>query len=226
MKLNDPQFPQFTELGNGDRVLIIRADGIVGLADKNLLSSGSSGGGGEEPPLTGVPLQFETVGDDNGVIYWYGSLEQTEAFVNPHTEGLLEFSASTVEAGPIALLADRSDSVFYTSSQVDSWVQLNLKTKKLKVTQYTLKNRASGGGYYLRNWKLQGSNNLLQPWVDLDIRLNDTTLNQDNTWGVFTCSNPSDVAFQYLRIQETGTNSSGTYHVVLGEVEFYGELTD
>lgn len=50
MKLNDPQFPQFTELGAGDRVLIVRADGVVGLADKSLLSSGSSGGGGEEPP--------------------------------------------------------------------------------------------------------------------------------------------------------------------------------
>src|SRR6478672_8319213 len=207
MKLNDPQFPQFTELGEGDRVLIVRADGVVGLADKSLLG-GSSGGGGEPTP-TGVPLTFESVGDDNGVIYWYGSLEQTQPFVNPHTAGLLEFSASSVEAGSLGVLADRSDSVFYTVSQVDSWIQLNLKTKKLKVNTYTLKNRAAGGGYYLRNWKLQGSNNLLQPWVDLDVRVNDPTLNQDNTWAVFTCSNPSDTAFQVLRILETGPNASG-----------------
>lgn len=223
MKIND--LPEFTELAEGDRVVIVRSDGTVGTAATGLLG-GSSGGGEEPPPPTGVTLQFVSVGDDNGVVYWYGSVEKTQSFSNPHTAGVLEFTASTVEAGPIALLADRSDSVFYTSSQVDSWVQLNLKTKKLKVTQYTLKNRASGGNYYLRNWKLQGSNNLLQPWVDLDVRVNDTTLNQDNTWGVFTCSNPSATAFQYLRIQETGTNSSGTYHVVLGEVEFYGELVN
>ena len=218
--------PQFSELIEGDRVLIIRADGVVGTVATSLLGTGT-GGGEEEPPTpTGVPLQFASVGDDNGVIYWYGSAEKTQAFSNPHTSGLLELSASTVEAGSLAVLADRSDSVFYTVSQPDSWIQLNLKTKKLKVDKYTLKNRAAGGGYYLRNWKLQGSNNLLQPWVDLDVRVNDPTLNQDNTWGVFTCSNPSDTAFQVLRILETGVNSSGTYHMVLGEVEFYGLLTN
>lgn len=46
MKLSDPQFPQFTELGTGDRVLVVRADGVVGLVDHSLLS----GVGGEEPP--------------------------------------------------------------------------------------------------------------------------------------------------------------------------------
>jgi|SRR6476469_4698882 len=48
MKLNDPQFPHFTELGEGDRALIVRADGVVGLVDVSLLA-GSSNGNGEPP---------------------------------------------------------------------------------------------------------------------------------------------------------------------------------
>jgi|SRR6476661_712205 len=50
MKLNDPQFPTFSELGEGDRVLVVRADGVVGLADVSLLGGSSGGGGEEEPP--------------------------------------------------------------------------------------------------------------------------------------------------------------------------------
>lgn len=52
MKVND--LPEFSELIEGDRAVIVRADGTVGLVDKSLL--GSSGGGGEEPPDEEPPV--------------------------------------------------------------------------------------------------------------------------------------------------------------------------
>lgn len=60
MKVND--LPEFSELIEGDRVVIVRADGLVGIADHSLLGGNS---GTEEPPPEPTIQAFQFVGSDS-----------------------------------------------------------------------------------------------------------------------------------------------------------------
>jgi hypothetical protein len=81
MKLNDPQFPLFTELGEGDRVLIVRADGVVGLADKNLLGSG-----GEETPPEPTIQGFAVLGTNTALQGDWGGTFGSKGWLLPAWE--------------------------------------------------------------------------------------------------------------------------------------------
>jgi len=74
MKLSD--LPQFEELATGDLVLIVRADGVVGLADKNLL-----GGGGEETPPEPTIQGFAVLGKNTALQGDWGGTFGTKGYM-------------------------------------------------------------------------------------------------------------------------------------------------
>lgn len=204
---NNSDWLLIEEAATGKYKRIKISDFIIGL------SSGSS---------NSVDLNYLSSGDANGLFYWLGTNGKTTVFSNPHTDGKLFISASSVGAGTVAQLCDRQDSQFFTDSVNGSWIKITLPVgKNLKLNYYSIKTRNQSSGYHPKNWKLQGSNDD-STWIDLDNQVNNTTLTNNSQWLSLPVN--TNTAYRHWRILVTGFNSSNFYHLVLGEVEFYGQL--
>lgn len=193
----------------GETYNIKRSDFLSGL------SSGSS-------TPTNTILTFSSSGDANGICYWLGAKSGT--WSNPHTGGLLEVFVSSLQAGSFAQIVDRSAGVpMYSYNVASSWMGVNFKNYKIKPSYYSIRHD-NEVGYYLRSWKLQGSNDTGSTWVDLDIRSNDTTISSPDGWGSFPVA-AAGAFFRILRVISTGVDSSETNYFCIGELEFCGEVT-
>src|SRR6476469_1814322 len=100
MKLSDPQFPQFTEVGEGDRALIVRADGVVGLVDVSLL--GGSGGGGGEPPEPTIQ-GFTVLGKNTALQGDWGGTFGSKGYLLPAWEFYADRASLPANVGAYAL---------------------------------------------------------------------------------------------------------------------------
>ena len=183
---------------------ITKADFLAGLS-----SSGSS--------ASSVNLSFASDGDANGLFYYLGTGKRTKAWENPYNTGVL-LSASTIGAGSLSYLCDRQEGQFYTNNDTNGSITINVSPTKLKCNYYSLRNR-NASDYYLRSWKLQGSNDNAT-WVDLDTQTNNTTLNSPSQWLSIPIN--STTAFSFFRLLETGVDSMGYHFICLGEIELYG----
>ena len=185
------------------------------------------------PTSSGTSLTYVSDGDANGAFYYLGTNSLTTAFANPTTSGAVLALASSAFLGLIDTLTDRVASDFYVDNAVNNWVAWDFKTKQLSVSKYTLRNRNDSGGYYMRNWVLEGSNAVTAfnvsgvngaTWTTIDTRTNDTTLTSINLFYTLA-SNGSQASYRYLRYRSTGIDSSGANFLCMGEFEFYGALT-
>ena len=74
------------------------------------------------------------------------------------------------------------------------------------------------------NWKVEGSNDSIK-WTLLDEKTNEQSLNNANASNTFTITNSSqNKYFRYIKISETGYESSGMYYMTMSAVEFFGEF--
>ncbi|MEH2367990.1 hypothetical protein [Nostoc sp.] len=218
MPLANPIVP--TEIRNqaasGDYISMVDLNGIPYKISKADLLAGLSSSGN-----TSTNLAFASSGDANGICYWMGAKEGTWA--NPHTTGILQVSASSLQAGSLAQIVDRSAGIpMFTLNLASSWISVNFKSYKIKPSYYSIRHD-NETGYYLRSWILQGSNDNGSTWVNLDVRTNDTTINSPDGWGSFPVLG-ANAFYRILRIISTGLDSSGSNYFCLGELEFYGEV--
>ncbi|MBD2508284.1 discoidin domain-containing protein [Nostoc muscorum FACHB-395] len=160
-------------------------------------------------------------GDTNGLFYYLGRQQNTVTWANPSGNGIT-FSASGVENGSLSQLSDRANSDFWTPSANNSYVGFHIDVGTLKCNRYSIKSRSSNADYYPRNWQFQASVNGSN-WVYLHSHTNDTALNDVNQWASWEIE--SSLGFSYFRLQTTGVNSSGYYHLCLSEIELYGTFT-
>ena len=172
------------------------------------------------PTSTTKQLTFSSSGDANGLAYFLGTNKGVATWQNPSSNGL-NLTASSTGAGSLPTLTDRQPSEFYTGSETNAWVKIGLAAGALRCNYYSLRNR-NGNDHYLRNWKLQGSNDDAV-WTDLNTQTNNTTLNSPSQW--LSLPVTSTVAYKFFRILQTNVNSSNYYYLCLGELELYGTYT-
>ncbi len=199
------------------------------------------GGAGITVAADGPPVAaytYASPGDAHGYIYAIATLFGGRAWQAP---GVSAFAAtgevgclrSSEYIGSALLSVDRSAGVnVHTQSAAGSWQAWDLGAgNEFRPTGYTVRNRGLWGGIAIRNWKLQGTNNIASwtvgavdaaTWTDIDTRTGDTTMaNNADAWAYYACAQPA-VGYRYLRIVLTGTDADGSYYLAVGEVEFYG----
>lgn len=232
------EFPSLAVPTSGDLILLwdsvtsttkqIKMSDLKAYLIEGLSTGGGDTGGEEEPPTSSTTtkiLTYASDGDTNGVSYWLGSNYGQEIWTNPYSAGRLLITASGLydtTFSDIKALVDRVPSrLIATQDAVGGWFMLDLGAKNtLSCNLYSLRGRNVDDGN-LRSWKFQGSVNA-SSWTDLDVQSNNSTLNL-NTWfsKPILASNP----YRYFRIISTGSNSTSTNYLSLGEWEFYGTLS-
>jgi hypothetical protein len=175
-----------------------------------------------------INLTWVSNGDNNGLFYYLGS--NGSEWKNPSDTNIITAIVSSGGFSP-NLLFNRTLDLWYTSNSVNSWIAIDIGQRNFILNKYAIRHDDETG-YYLRNWKLQGSNNVnvnsvaginAATWIDLDTRINDVTINSVGGWGSFNV-NTSNV-YRWLRLLQNGVNSSSDNYLVMSEIELYGTLT-
>lgn len=173
-------------------------------------------------------------GDANGVCYYAGTGYGRYPFwVNPHTTGRVVVTFSSNTGFEVQTTNRQGGANSFTANTANSWIALDLGEGRTLSPNYYSLQHDNQSQYYLRNWKIQGSNNAASnsvsalaaaTWTDLDTRTSDTTINAPEAWVSKPISGVT-TGYRWLRVMQTGTNSSGNTNLLLGEFEFYGTFT-
>jgi hypothetical protein len=181
----------------------------------------------------GVILAYVSNGDTNGLFYYLGTSGLTTTIYTNPIPGTIAAAASSIGAGTLSNLADRTTSEIYTSPTPNSWFAFNLGSRSMSISRYTLRSRSADALFMPRNWVLEGTNSVATfdiaglnaaTWTTIDARANDTTLTASIQYYTLI-ANGSTTPFQYLRIRSTGLDSSNNNYLILSEIEFYGTLS-
>ena len=162
--------------------------------------------------------------DRNGVFHFIATAGGTQAWVNPHTAGLLCVTSSSLADDSVGVeaLVGRDVVRCVTQNVPSSWIQVDLIDKWLCPTAYTLRHYSSWDTECLRCWKLEGSNGEGDQWELLDERVNDEQLNgkgSTHTWPVRT-----NHSYSVFRVTQMAENSNKHHYLACSGWEMYGQL--
>jgi len=160
--------------------------------------------------------------DNTGIVYWIGTNEGTSGYVNP-TDRLIGVRMSTSAGSAIPSIFDRN----YTSTPIENsyggdsspWVEFDFRTYKVRPTSYFL---AQEQDHYLRNWRIEGSDDG-SSWTTLRDHNNDATLHTSNRWAFFDLK--AATFYQRLRLFCYGASHNGSTNFDITEMEFFGYVT-
>ena len=141
---------------------------------------------------------------------------------NPHTEQLVTITGNTASEGKPCSHVVESDNVPWVSTdEPDSHIQFDFMQSQFSVEEYTIKSAGSGMSHPIA-WSLEGSNDATT-WTPLDSQ--DThDLCGSHLVKTFDCSRLDPEFFRYIRLRQTGKNSTDGDSLVLNEIDFFGHL--
>ena len=165
-------------------------------------------------------LTYTSDGDINGLFYWIGTKQGTQAWVNPHTANLLiagmSSSYNSDHFHPEYLFDRQPNSSIATANIPNSFYEIGLLNSTIKPNYYSLRAR----NFYANNptgWKVLFSETTAN-WDELDSVTN-TPLAQ-NQWVSRPLTATKD--YKYIKIVAQGASTSGDNIFCIGEFEVYG----
>lgn len=178
-----------------------------------------------------VQFLFSHCGDENGVIYWLATNQNTERWQNPHKLGRIQVSCSSPPSRWTSLpaLVNRAFITNNFASGSDSapaWWMVDLGIRfRLMCNYYTL--QTDGSANVVGDWDLQGSSDKYT-WTTLRVHENSrATFTQGGgkefSWPVDLTSQ-SHPGYRYFRLIVSGASASQAHKFSLSAVEFYGYL--
>ena len=111
---------------------------------------------------------------------------------------------------------------FLLDLRSNSWICFEFKNHRIIPTHYTIRSR-NGGCYAPINYKIEVSNDN-STWYEIDKQNGGTFKDgQPATFTIPVDKNKQKVA-KYIRLTQTGKNSSGSDYLNFESIEFYGYL--
>jgi len=172
-------------------------------------------------------LGFSYIGDENGLFYWLGTRCGTAPWENPCNIGSVRVYMSTSGGDPDYCLFDRNmDSGAVENSYSDDrlpWVGVALRQWRVRPRHIVI---CQEGDHLLRNWALQGSNDVRpdfssDSWTTLlHVSENDALMAQPHR-AAFSVPDQAQY-FQNLRICLHGPSHKGKPNYDITQLEVYG----
>jgi hypothetical protein len=141
---------------------------------------------------------------------------------NVHEHGVVTISCSSTQRNKCQNVVNYAwTDYWYTGSSPNNWIQFDFKDRIILMTHYALKSDGHGA-HHLVEWIVQGSMDG-DSWTDLD-RRQTYDLNNNFVTKIYSC----DVTFseprfyRYIRLLQTGKNSSGYDNLMLANFECFG----
>lgn len=171
-------------------------------------------------------FQFESLNDQNGVLYYFGTLEgQDDTYDSPVTRKIIKVTSSSMSIGYPHPFAGRISTNMYTDKQDNSYYCVDLGTNYvLCPTYYSMRYGGdSQGSIYAapKNWQFQGSLDGVE-WKVLKDHQNDMSLKEG--YSIAGWELKSIHSYRYLRILQTGPNQRNGNELCVCCFEVYGRL--
>jgi hypothetical protein len=145
---------------------------------------------------------------------------------NVHEKGIVDITCSSRDYHQCWEIVNYDwNSYFYTANSANSWIQFDFKDRSVSLSHYALKSDGQNC-HHLLQWQLSGSNNGNE-WTIVDER-NTQELNGNYVTKMYHCSATSSVSqyYRYIRLTQTGKNSSGSDYLMLANIEFFGSMVN
>lgn len=153
---------------------------------------------------------------------------------NVSDNGTVNVTSSSINGGYQARNSvdlENSQNYFQSARKLNSWLRYDFIENKVRPTRYSIRTRHDCDGWHPRNWIIEGSNTggeSESEWTVLDSHQNDETLKGKSFSHTFDInkSEGSEEFYRYLRIRQTGNDSSGYNFLTLSALEFFGFLIE
>jgi hypothetical protein len=140
-----------------------------------------------------------------------------------HGKGIVNITSSGDHVNSCWQVADHKWNDYWCSENVEnSWICCDFKDKSVLLRHYTLKSNYHGYHCFVQ-WQIEGSNDE-NTWKSLDSR------ETKDLWGksmtkTYKCSKAnSNEFFRFIRMRQTGKDSSLQNFFMLSNIEFFGWL--
>jgi len=130
----------------------------------------------------GIIFSHEHPFDENGLLYYIGTLGKTKTFKNPAHAKMVKCQKSPEWGDSASKIVGRINHYNRTDSRPDPYYEVDLQLATIAPTHYSLCHGRDSAGYVMRSWVLRGSNDG-ENWVDLDSRTDDDTLSKGKQGG-------------------------------------------
>jgi hypothetical protein len=166
------------------------------------------------------PIDFDSSRPFDGII---ASLTR-ECGGNVHTRGIVSITTTGNCRNRCYQVADYDwGDYWYGYDNSAAWIQFDFKDRLVSVRDYSIKSDGNAGCHLLR-WKLEGSNDG-DSWTLLDQR-NTQDLNGSRVVKSYECEPSQSAVYRFVRLTQTGPNSSNDRHLMLSNIEFFGALSE
>ena len=178
--------------------------------------------------------------DENGALYYIGTLGKKQIYCNPHELNLVTAFASSLSKGEISDFVGRNLVNLRTENEEFSFLGVDLgQNRKLIPKAYSIRNRNSST-HVLLCWELEGSNDKINFEI-LDRRIfrsDNYEMNKKlerernllikpgctSTWGISKkIREKFPEGFRYFILKQIDKNSNGSYNLTNSGFELYGD---
>ena len=141
---------------------------------------------------------------------------------NVHNEGLVEITASSTDYNQCHRLVDYGwMNSWRSKDEPNSFVQFDFKSYQVALSGYSIKSDGSGWRH-LCCWVIEVSDDGVT-WEIVDNRCTKELCGK-YVVKTYQCNHPRDEFCRFVRLRQTGSNSSGNDYLYFSEIEFFGIL--
>ena len=140
---------------------------------------------------------------------------------NIFDNGEVEITTSNdVSSGSLCDIVNLNDGYIYINKSQNEWVRFDFKGKTVLVDTYYIK--TGNGGYNLRNWVLEASDEKDSNYEIIDMQRECQELRGNNKEYIFKANHAKPQ--RYLRLRCDGQNWNGSNILELNRIIFYGYI--
>jgi len=172
----------------------------------------------------GFKLEFKHHGDEEGLLFFFGSFGRTARYENPAENEMVLVGSSEMmqNSSKNTAICGREMVRCVTRPAASCFFTVDLINKFFVPTHYSLRHYSSWDTECLRNWVFQGSIDG-ETWITLRKHENDQCLRHKGQWYTWSVD-PGGLAFSRFRIKQTGSNSNNHHYLACSGFELYGTL--
>jgi hypothetical protein len=148
---------------------------------------------------------------------------------NVADRGIVDITANRpVNTSPVYAAKNIADleanSFFHSDNAEGMWICYDFKDMKVVLTDYSIRSRYDYNCHHLKSWVIEVSHTGEEgTWTEADRRETCDDLCSQNVVRSFAVSKRS--TGRYVRLRQTGPDSSGCLHLIISGFELFGALT-
>ena len=165
--------------------------------------------------------------DNHGILHHLATAGGTRPWTNPHDAGVVVVTGTEGKVGnSLSDFVNNAVGSLYVYNTQGGWLAVDLKGRKVVPRGYMLSTCDGWVSHMPRGWRFEGSNDGTT-WKLLKAHANDHTFDGLTMTAYFAVPATKDnEAYSHFRVVLTGTDSDGSYYLVISCIELYGELLD